>query len=95
MIKCVCCMALVGVSHSRSNSIGLLMLRMVCCALAGALTLYYRSLGTVPTLLRRGNILGKPCIGVMTYNALAFFTLKQLGNYHQFYIISFENPKTY
>jgi hypothetical protein len=30
------------------------------CAIAGALTLYYRSLGTASTLLRRGNILDKP-----------------------------------
>ena len=65
------------------------------CAIAGALALYYKSLGIAPTLLRNGNISGRPCVGVMTYNALAFSTLKQLGNYHQFYIISFENPKTY
>jgi hypothetical protein len=82
-------MSLVGVGHSRSDSIVPLMLRMVCCAMTGALALYYRSLGTVPTLLRRGNILGRPCMRVMTYNALAFFALKHLGNYCRFYTIKF------
>jgi hypothetical protein len=64
-----------------------LMLRMVCCAMAGALALYYRSLGTVSTLLRRGNISGRPCMGVMTYKALDFSALKQLGNYRRLYTI--------
>jgi hypothetical protein len=85
--------SLVGVGHSWLDSIVPLMLRTVCCAMAGALALYYRSLGTAPTLLRMDNILGRPCMVVMTYNALAFSTLKQLGNYHQFYTISFENHK--
>jgi hypothetical protein len=53
-------MSLVGVGHSRSNLIVPLMLRTVCCAMAEVLTLYYRSLGTASTLLRRGNILGRP-----------------------------------
>jgi hypothetical protein len=52
--------SLVGVGHSRSNSIMLLMLRMICYAMARALTLYYRSLGTASTLLRMGNIPGRP-----------------------------------
>jgi hypothetical protein len=52
--------SLVGVGHSRSDSIVPLMLHMVCCAMAGALALYYRSLGTTSTLLRRGNISGRP-----------------------------------
>jgi hypothetical protein len=60
---------------------------MVCYAMAGALALYYRSLRIAPTLLRRGNISGRPCVGVMTYNALAFSALKHLGNYHRFYTI--------
>ena len=51
---------LVNVSHSRSNSIMPLMLRMVYCAMVGTLVLYYRSLGTAPTLLRMGNISSKP-----------------------------------
>jgi hypothetical protein len=63
--------------------------------MAGALALYYRSLGIAPTLLRMGNILGRPCMRVMIYNALTFSTLKQLGNYSWFYTINFENPKTY
>jgi hypothetical protein len=71
------------------------MLHTVCYAMAGALTLYYRSLGIASTLLRRDNISGRPCMGVMTYNALAFSALKRLGNYRRFYTISFENPKTY
>jgi hypothetical protein len=48
--------SLVGVGHSRSDSIVSLMLHTVCCEMAGALTLYYKFLGTAPTLLRRGNI---------------------------------------
>jgi hypothetical protein len=51
--------SLVGVGHSRSDSIVPLMLRTVCCAMVGALTLYYRSIGTTSTLLRRGSILGR------------------------------------
>ena len=62
-------------------------------AIVGTLTLYYRFLGIEPTLLRMYNISGRPCMRV-TYNALAFFALKQLGNYCRFYTISFENPKT-
>jgi hypothetical protein len=87
--------SLVGVGHSRANSIVPLMLRMVCCAMIGTLALYYRSLGTAPTLLRRANISRRPCMRVMTYNALAFSALKYLGTYHWFYAISFENPKTH
>jgi hypothetical protein len=48
--------SLVGVGHSGSDSIMPLMLCTVCCKVAGALTLYYRSLGIASTLLRRGNI---------------------------------------
>jgi hypothetical protein len=44
--------------------------------MTGALALYNKSLGTVPTLLRRDNITGRPCMKVMTYNALAFIALK-------------------
>jgi hypothetical protein len=87
--------SLVDMGHSRSDSIVALMLRTVCCAMAGALALYYRSLGIAPNLLRMGNISGKPCMGVMTSNALAFSSLKYLGTYHQFYTTSFENPKTH
>jgi hypothetical protein len=68
--------SLVGVGHSRSDLIVLLMLCMVYCAMAGALALYYRSLGIVPTLLRRGIISDRPCTGIMTYNALAFLCIK-------------------
>jgi hypothetical protein len=51
--------SLVGVGHSGLNSIVPLMLHMVYYAMAGALALYYRSLGTASTLLRRGNISGR------------------------------------
>jgi hypothetical protein len=68
--------SLVGVGHSRLDSIVLLILRMVCCAMAGALALYYRSFEIVPTLLRRDNISGRLCIRVMTCNALTFFCIK-------------------
>jgi hypothetical protein len=37
--------SLVGVGHSRSDSIVPLMLRMVCCAMVGALALYFKFLG--------------------------------------------------
>jgi hypothetical protein len=51
--------SLVDVGHSRSNSIVPLMLRTLCCAMARALSLYYKFLGTASTLLRRGNISGR------------------------------------
>ena len=41
-----------GVGHPRSNSVVPLVLHMVCCAMAGAPIMYYRSLGTASTLLR-------------------------------------------
>jgi hypothetical protein len=71
-------MSLVGVGHLRSDSIVLLMLCTICCAMVGALALYYRSLGTTPTVLRRVNISGRPCMGVMTCNALAFSCIKTI-----------------
>ena len=71
-------MSLVGVGPSRSDLIVPLMLRTICCTMVRALSLYYRSLGTEPTLLRNGNISGRPCMGVMTYNALAFFCIKTI-----------------
>jgi hypothetical protein len=51
--------SLVDVGYLGSDSIVSLMLRTVRCTMAGALTLYYRSLGTVSTLLRMGNISGR------------------------------------
>jgi hypothetical protein len=59
-------MSLVSVGHSRSDSIVPLMLRTICCTMAEALVLYYRSPKTTPTLLGRGNISGRPCMRVMT-----------------------------
>jgi hypothetical protein len=64
--------SLVGVGHSRSDSIVPLMLRMVCYAMVKALALYYRSLGTASTLLRMGNMSGRLYMGVMTYKTLDF-----------------------
>ena len=65
--------SLVGVGHSGSDSIMPLMLRTVYFrAMAGALALYYKSLGIASTLLRRGKISGRPYMGVMTYKALVF-----------------------
>jgi hypothetical protein len=49
-----------GVGHPRSYSIVLLVLCTVYYTMVGAPTLYYKSLITVSTLLRRGNILGRP-----------------------------------
>jgi hypothetical protein len=65
-------MSLVGVGHSRSDLITPLMLRTVRYAMAWALALYYRSLRMASTLLRGGNISGRPCMRVMTYKALDF-----------------------
>jgi hypothetical protein len=73
--------SLVGVGHSRLDSIVPLMLCTVYYAMAGARALYYRSLGTASTLLRRVNISGKPYMGVMTYKILAFYALKRIGSY--------------
>ena len=81
MVRSILRTSLVGVGHLRLDSIVPLMLCTVYCAMAGALALYYRPLGTAPTLLRKGNISSRPYMRVMTYNALAFSTLKQLGNY--------------
>jgi hypothetical protein len=61
--------------------------------MAGVLALYYRSLETALTLLRRGNISGRLCMGVMTYNILAFSALKHLGNYRWFYTINLKTLK--
>jgi hypothetical protein len=52
--------SLVGVDHWGFDSIVPLMLRTVCYTMAGALALYYRSLGTASTLVRMGNILDRP-----------------------------------
>jgi hypothetical protein len=52
--------SLVGVGHSGSDPIVPLILHMVCYAMARVLTLYYRSLRTASTLLRRDNISGRP-----------------------------------
>jgi hypothetical protein len=68
--------SLVGVGHPRSDSVVLLVLHTVCCAMTEALAINYRSLGTAPTLLIRDNILGRPCMKVMTYNILAFSCIK-------------------
>jgi hypothetical protein len=70
--------SLVSVGYLRSDSIIPLMLCKVCYAMTGALALYYRSLGIAPTLLRSGNISGRPCMGVMTCNALAFSCIKTI-----------------
>jgi hypothetical protein len=88
-------MSLIGVGHSGSDLIVPLMLHTVCYAMDRALTLYYRSIGTASTLLRMGNISGRPCMGVMTYKALNFSVSKQLGSYRRFYTIELKNPKTY
>jgi hypothetical protein len=68
--------SLVGVGHPRSDSVVPLALHTVCYAMAESLAMNYRSLGTTPTLLIRGNISGRPCMKVMTYNTLAFSCIK-------------------
>jgi hypothetical protein len=52
--------AISDVGHMRSDLIMPLVLRMVRYAMAGASTLYYRSLGATSTLLRRGGISSRP-----------------------------------
>ena len=53
--------SLVGVGHSGSDPIVPPVLRTKCFhAMAGALALYYRSLRTASTLLRNGEISGRP-----------------------------------
>ena len=53
--------SLVGVDHSGSDPIVLLILRTICFrAMAGALALYYRSLRTASTMLRMGKVSGRP-----------------------------------
>jgi hypothetical protein len=79
--------SLVGMDHSRSDSIVPLMLRTVCYAMAGVLALYYKSIKTTSILLRRANISTRPCMRVMTYKVLDFSALKQIGNYCRFYTI--------
>jgi hypothetical protein len=79
--------SLVGVGHLGSDPIVPPVLRTVCCAMARALALHYRSLGIASTLLRRGNISGRPCMRVITYKALSFSASKQLGSYCRFYTI--------
>ena len=69
--------SLVDVGHSGLDLIMPLMLRTVCYrAMAGTLALYYRSLETASTLLRKGKISSRPYMGVMTYIAIFFSALK-------------------
>jgi hypothetical protein len=49
-----------SVGNPRSDSVMLLVLHTVCCAMVEASVLYYRSLGTTLTLLRMDNISGRP-----------------------------------
>jgi hypothetical protein len=49
-----------GVGHPRLDSVVPLVLRTVCCAMAGAMALYYMSFGTRSNLLRMSNILDRP-----------------------------------
>jgi hypothetical protein len=49
-----------GVGHPVSELIVPLVLRTVCCEIAGAPELNYRSLRITSILLRRGNISGRP-----------------------------------
>ena len=49
-----------GVGHPRLDLVVLLVLRMVQCAMARARALYYRSLRTASTMLRKDNISSRP-----------------------------------
>ena len=49
-----------GMSHPRSDSVMPLVLRTVCCAMAGVPAFYYKSLETALTLLKMRNISGRP-----------------------------------
>ena len=69
--------SLVSVGHLESDPIMPLMLCTVCFrAMAEALALYYKFLGTTSTLLKGGKISSRLYMGVMTYNALAFSALR-------------------
>jgi hypothetical protein len=59
-----------GMGHLRSNLVVPLVLHMIHCAMVVAPTLYYRSLRTVLTLLRMGNISSRPyCLTItITHN---------------------------
>jgi hypothetical protein len=48
-----------GVGHLRLDSVVPLVLRTVYCAMSRASALYYKSLGTTSTMLRRGSISSK------------------------------------
>jgi hypothetical protein len=52
--------AINNVGHLRPDLVISLVLCTVCCVMAGAPVLYYRSLGITLTLLRMGNISGRP-----------------------------------
>jgi hypothetical protein len=67
--------SLVGAGHSGSKSIVPLMLRTICCTMARVPALYYKSLGTASTLLRRGNISGRPYCWTMTISYAYIITI--------------------
>jgi hypothetical protein len=48
--------------------------------MARAPTLYYKSLGTVPTLLKMDKISVRPYVRVTTYKTLVSLALKYLGD---------------
>jgi hypothetical protein len=70
-----------GVGHSRSDSVVLLVFCIIAYNGWGT-KIVLQSLGTVPTLLKMGNILGRPYMRVMTYKALGFPTLKYFGLFY-------------
>jgi hypothetical protein len=73
-----------GMGHPRLNLVVPLILHMIHCAMAVASTLYYRSLGTVLTLLRMGNISGRPyCLTItITHDYKHIIYITSLINCH-------------
>ena len=71
-----------SVGHLRSNSVVLLVLHTVCCAMVVALPLYYRSIGTASTLLRNGNISSRLYCWTMTITLYIYIYITYMINYH-------------
>ena len=75
-----------AVGPLRSDSVVSPMLHMVQCAMAGVPALYYMSLRKALTLLRRGNISGRPYCWTMTVTlymiCIYYIYITCMINYH-------------
>jgi hypothetical protein len=75
-----------GVGHPRSDLVMPLVLRTLRCAKAGAPALYYKSFGTVSSLLRKGNISSRPYCETITVTHddkhILYYIYHLHDNYH-------------